>query len=119
MKRLFGLISQGLGLEGDYLERKLGPNPLTRGQSNFYPPCPDPELTLGLAVHTDLNALTVVMQSEEVCGLQVIKDGKWVAVNPVPNSFVVNLGDQLQVQLVIFPVLLIGVFQNVAFPFSL
>lgn len=65
--------------------------------ANFYPPCPDPELTLGLAVHTDLNALTVLMQSEEVSGLQVIKDGNWVAVDPVPNAFVVNLGDQLQV----------------------
>ncbi|PON87690.1 Oxoglutarate/iron-dependent dioxygenase [Trema orientale] len=97
MKRLLGLISQGLGLENDCLQNKLGENPTMNAQANFYPPCPDPELTLGLAVHTDLNALTVLMQSEEVSGLQVMKDGKWVAVDPVPDAFTINLGDQLQV----------------------
>ncbi|KAJ7953549.1 2-oxoglutarate and Fe(II)-dependent oxygenase superfamily protein [Quillaja saponaria] len=32
-----------------------------------------------------------------VTGLQVIKDGKWVPVDPVPGAFVINLGDQIQV----------------------
>ncbi|XP_048319298.2 protein DOWNY MILDEW RESISTANCE 6-like isoform X1 [Ziziphus jujuba] len=95
--RLFSLISQGLGLEEDCIQKKLGDNPKLRAQGNYYPPCPEPELTLGLAVHTDPNALTVVLQSEGVTGLQVIKDGKWVSVDPVPNAFVVNLGDQIQV----------------------
>lgn len=90
-------MSLGLGLEKDTLESKLGQNPKRRAQANFYPPCPDPDLTLGLAAHTDLCALTVLMQSEEAIGLQVIKDGKWVGVNPIPNAFVINLGDQLQV----------------------
>ncbi|KAG5020189.1 hypothetical protein JHK87_016044 [Glycine soja] len=56
---------------------------------------PDPELTLGLPVHTDFNALTIVLQSQ-VSGLQVIKDGKWIAVPVIPNAFVINLGDQIQ-----------------------
>jgi hypothetical protein len=35
-----------------------------------------------------------------VAGLQVLlKDGKWVAVNPHPDAFVINIGDQLQVNL--------------------
>ncbi|XVE85163.1 hypothetical protein DITRI_Ditri17bG0069400 [Diplodiscus trichospermus] len=97
MKRLLSLISQGLGLEKDCLERKLGEKPLLRAQGNYYPPCPNPELTLGLNVHTDLGALTIVRQSEGVTGLQVMKDGKWVAVEPIPNAFVINLGDQIQV----------------------
>ncbi|XVE92340.1 hypothetical protein REPUB_Repub01dG0088700 [Reevesia pubescens] len=97
MKRLLSLISQGLGLEKDCLEKKLGEKPLLRAQGNYYPPCPDPELTLGLNVHTDLNALTIVRQSEGVTGLQVIKDGKWVEVESIPNAFVINLGDQIQV----------------------
>jgi isopenicillin N synthase-like dioxygenase len=66
-------------------------------QANFYPPCPDPELTLGLAVHTDLTALKVLRQTEGVTGLQVLKDGNWVAFDPVPVAFVINLGDQIQV----------------------
>ncbi|KAK4597922.1 hypothetical protein RGQ29_015442 [Quercus rubra] len=97
MNRLLSLISQGLGLDKDCLRKRMGDNPRLRAQANFYPPCPDPELTLGLAVHTDLNALTVLQQSAGVTGLQVIKDGKWVAVDPIPNAFVINLGDQIQV----------------------
>ncbi|GMH20748.1 hypothetical protein Nepgr_022590 [Nepenthes gracilis] len=95
--RLLSLISQGLGLEKDCLKRRMGETPTRRLQANYYPPCPEPELTLGLAPHTDFNALTIVNQSDGVTGLQVNKDGKWVAVDPIPNSFVVNIGDQIQV----------------------
>ncbi|CAN1152249.1 Protein DOWNY MILDEW RESISTANCE 6 [Linum perenne] len=77
----------------------LGDKPRLRAHANHYPPCPEPELTLGLAVHTDPHALTVLRQREEgLHGLQVmIKDGKWVAVNPLLDAFVVNLGDQIEV----------------------
>ncbi|KAA0061396.1 protein DOWNY MILDEW RESISTANCE 6-like [Cucumis melo var. makuwa] len=63
---------------------------------NYYPPCPQPELTYGLPGHTDPNALTILLQDIHVAGLQVLKDGKWLAVNPHPNAFVINIGDQLQ-----------------------
>ncbi|XAR65121.1 Flavanone 3-dioxygenase [Bertholletia excelsa] len=95
--RVLSLISQGLGLDKSCLEAKMGENPRRRMQANYYPPCPDPELTLGLAVHTDIGALNVLRQSEGVVGLQVIKAGKWVSVSPVPNAFVINIGDQIQV----------------------
>ncbi|KAK9903871.1 hypothetical protein M0R45_000843 [Rubus argutus] len=39
----------------------------------------------------------VLRQTEGVTGLQVIKDSKWVGVDPLPNAFVINLGDQIQV----------------------
>jgi len=64
---------------------------------NYYPSCPNPDLTLGLPNHSDGSALTVLMQSN-VSGLQVFRNGKWVAVEPVANPFVVNLGDQMQVR---------------------
>lgn len=94
--RLLGLISVGLGLEEDCLLKKLGEQPRQRAQANFYPPCPDPELTMGLTEHTDLNALTVLLQSE-VSGLQVNKDGKWISVPFIPNAFVINVADQIEV----------------------
>ncbi|KAL0283679.1 UNVERIFIED_CONTAM: protein DMR6-LIKE OXYGENASE 2 [Sesamum radiatum] len=98
MRRLLSLISQGLGLKKDRLREMLGDKPRLVSQANYYPPCPQPELTLGLPAHTDLNALTVLMQSEDVTGLQVMtKDGEWIAVNPLANAFVVNIGDQIQV----------------------
>lgn len=96
MRRLLSLLSIGLGLEDDYLLKKLGEQPRLRAQANFYPPCPDPELTLGLLDHTDSNALTVLLQSQ-VSGLQVNKDGKWISVPSIPNAFVINLADQIQV----------------------
>ena len=91
MNKLMRLISQGLGLEKDSLKKRVGENPSFKAQANYYPPCPE------LNVHTDLNALTVLRQSPGVTGLQVIKDGEWVAVDFAPNAFVINLGDQIQV----------------------
>ncbi|XP_065621908.1 protein DOWNY MILDEW RESISTANCE 6 [Quercus suber] len=93
--RLEELISESLGLEKDCVKNVLG----EQGQHmavNYYPPCPEPELTYGLPAHTDPNALTILLQDLHVAGLQVLKDGKWVAVNPHPNAFVINIGDQLQ-----------------------
>ncbi|KAK4597916.1 hypothetical protein RGQ29_015437 [Quercus rubra] len=95
--RLLSLISQGLGLENDCLKRRIGENPRLNCQANYYPPCPDPELTMGLPEHNDLGSIGVLLQVEGVTGLQVIKDGKWLPVDPVPNAFVVNLADQIQV----------------------
>jgi hypothetical protein len=34
---------------------------------------------------------------QQVPGLQVLKEGRWIAVNPRPNAFVINIADQLQV----------------------
>ncbi|KAJ4726765.1 Naringenin,2-oxoglutarate 3-dioxygenase-like [Melia azedarach] len=93
--RLQELISESLGLEKDSVKNTLG----EQGQHmavNFYPPCPQPDLTYGLPGHTDPNALTILLQDLQVAGLQVLKDGKWVAVKPHPNAFVINIGDQLQ-----------------------
>lgn len=90
------LISESLGLEKDTVGRILG----QQGQHmavNCYPPCPEPELTYGLPGHTDPNALTILLQDQQVSGLQVLKDGVWLAVDPIPNAFVINIGDQLQV----------------------
>ncbi|XP_013607978.1 PREDICTED: naringenin,2-oxoglutarate 3-dioxygenase-like [Brassica oleracea var. oleracea] len=63
---------------------------------NYYPPCPQADLTFGLPGHKDPNLISALLQ-DEVSGLQVFKDGKWIAVHPVPNTFIVNVGDQMQV----------------------
>ncbi|KAK9289386.1 hypothetical protein L1049_007541 [Liquidambar formosana] len=63
---------------------------------NCYPPCPEPDLTLGMPPHSDYGFLTLVLQ-DEVEGLQIQHEGKWVTVEPTPNSFVVNVGDHLEI----------------------
>ncbi|MCO5610970.1 hypothetical protein L7F22_065217 [Adiantum nelumboides] len=63
---------------------------------NYYPACPNPDLTLGLSSHSDLGSLTIIMQ-DEVKGLQVRRGDVWIDVVHVPNSFIVLLGDQLEI----------------------
>ncbi|KAH9678356.1 protein DMR6-LIKE OXYGENASE 2 [Citrus sinensis] len=63
---------------------------------NYCPPCPQPDLTYGLPGHTDPNLITVLLQ-DDVPGLQVLRNGKWLPVSPIPNTFIVNIGDQMQV----------------------
>ncbi|XP_009335249.2 protein DMR6-LIKE OXYGENASE 2 [Pyrus x bretschneideri] len=93
--RLLESISESLGLEGDYMNKALGKH----GQHmaiNYYPTCPQPELTYGLPGHADPNVITVLLQ-DDVAGLQVLNNGKWVAVKPIPHTFIVNIADQIQV----------------------
>ncbi|KAA8526064.1 hypothetical protein F0562_007836 [Nyssa sinensis] len=93
--RLLEAISESLGLEREYISKQLGKH----GQHmamNYYPPCPQPELTYGLPGHTDPNLITILLQ-DDVPGLQVLRNGKWIAVNPIPNTFIINIGDQMQV----------------------
>ncbi|KAB2087208.1 hypothetical protein ES319_A04G087200v1 [Gossypium barbadense] len=63
---------------------------------NCFPPCPEPDLTLGMPPHSDYGFLTLLLQ-DEVEGLQIQYKGKWITVEPMPNSFVVNVGDHLEI----------------------
>ncbi|KAL3739747.1 hypothetical protein ACJRO7_021078 [Eucalyptus globulus] len=64
---------------------------------NYYPPCPRPELVTGLTPHSDSTGLTILLQVNEMEGLQVRKEGQWVSLKPLPNAFVVNVGDILEI----------------------
>lgn len=69
--------------------------------TNFYPPCPEPDLTLGMHPHSDYGFLTLLLQ-DEVEGLQIQYQDKWLTVQPIPNAFVVNIGDHLEVIYILF-----------------
>ncbi|KAF9605623.1 hypothetical protein IFM89_017966 [Coptis chinensis] len=93
--KLLEAISESLSLEKDHIAKALGDQNQSM-QINVYPPCPQPDLTLGLGAHTDPNCLTIV-QHDEVPGLQIMKDGSWFDVPSLDGAFFVNIGDQLQV----------------------
>ncbi|XP_057836524.1 protein DMR6-LIKE OXYGENASE 1 [Cryptomeria japonica] len=93
--RLMAAISEAMGQDSDYLNRVFKKHRHLMN-INYYPSCPNPDLTLGISPHSDPGGISVLMQGL-VSGLQVHRDGKWVAVEPISNAFVVNLGDQLQV----------------------
>ncbi|PON69802.1 Isopenicillin N synthase [Parasponia andersonii] len=63
---------------------------------NYFPPCPQPEQVIGLTPHSDAVGLTILLQVSKVEGLQVKKNGMWVPVKPLPNAFIVNIGDILE-----------------------
>lgn len=65
---------------------------------NYYPPCPHPELVMGLCPHADATGLTILLQVNETEGLQIKKDGAWIPVPYRPDAFVVNIGDILEVR---------------------
>ncbi|KAJ0082919.1 hypothetical protein Patl1_10086 [Pistacia atlantica] len=64
---------------------------------NYYPPCPQPELVTGLNPHSDGGGLTILLQLNEMEGLQIRKDGMWVPVKPLPDAFIINIADALEV----------------------
>ncbi|KAJ4746573.1 2-oxoglutarate (2OG) and Fe(II)-dependent oxygenase superfamily protein [Rhynchospora pubera] len=92
--RLLEAISESLGLDKQHMVKAMGKH-AQHMAINYYPPCPQPELTYGLPGHKDPNAITILLQ-DGVSGLQLMRDGKWVAVNPVEDAFIINIGDQMQ-----------------------
>ncbi|PIA54905.1 hypothetical protein AQUCO_00901070v1 [Aquilegia coerulea] len=64
--------------------------------ANCYPSCPEPDLTLGMPPHSDYGFLTLLLQGKAE-GLQIQHKGKWLIVKPLANSFVVNVGDHLEI----------------------
>ncbi|GFZ13541.1 hypothetical protein Acr_23g0019260 [Actinidia rufa] len=91
---LLDLICEGLGLEYGYFGGELSQGLLM--SINHYPLCPDPSLVLGLPKHGDPYLLTLLNQGH-VAGLQVLKNEQWLAVEPLPNAFVVNINHMLQI----------------------
>jgi isopenicillin N synthase-like dioxygenase len=60
-----------------------------------YPPTEGSKL--GVGQHSDYGFLTMIAQDETVNGLQALsRNGDWVPVDPIPNTFAVNIGDMLE-----------------------
>ncbi|XP_076883037.1 jasmonate-induced oxygenase 2-like isoform X2 [Bidens hawaiensis] len=97
-KDLLEAFSINLGYKEDYLQNKFGGDDIGAClRVNFYPKCPQPDLTLGLSSHSDPGGITFLLPDENVSGLQVRRDDQWITVKPAHHAIIVNIGDQLQV----------------------
>ncbi|XP_050226970.1 jasmonate-induced oxygenase 2-like [Mercurialis annua] len=94
--KLMELIALSLGLEANRFHGFFK-DETTFIRLNHYPPCPVPDLALGVGRHKDAGALTVLAQ-DDVGGLEVKKrSGEWIWVKPTPDSYIINVGDIIQV----------------------
>ncbi|XP_004499952.1 1-aminocyclopropane-1-carboxylate oxidase homolog 3-like, partial [Cicer arietinum] len=91
---VFELLSEALGLKSDYLEKM----DCVKGHqihNHYYPPCPQPQLTMGITSHSDPDFLTILLQ-DHIGGLQVLSNNGWVDVPPLHGALLINIGDMLQ-----------------------
>ena len=88
-----------LGLHKDFFKEKSYSEAFPAHMPIHYPPVGNQadENLWGVAEHTDYGMLTLLLQ-DDVGGLQVqTKAGNWIDAPPVDGTFVVNLGDMLEV----------------------
>ncbi|GAB4852532.1 hypothetical protein Ancab_040547 [Ancistrocladus abbreviatus] len=97
VRKIYDVLLKGLNLKG-FDESKES---LLMGRRlvnfNYYPPCPNPELTIGAGRHSDASVVTVLLQ-DDVGGLHVrAPDGEsWIHMPPTKGALVINMGDMIQ-----------------------
>ena len=102
IERLADVLLRGfsiaLGLEGDHLLQYFK-KPLSRLKVNHYPPQRSPvrEDNLGVVPHADSGGFTILWQ-DEIGGLEVQnKNGEWVGAPPVADTFIINIGNIMEI----------------------
>lgn len=94
--KLLGMIAKALKMEVKEVEETFEDG-MQSVRMTYYPPCPQPELVMGLTPHSDATGITILGQVNGVDGLEIKKDGIWIPVRIDPDALVVNIGDILEV----------------------
>jgi len=93
-RELVGAISISLGLPPESMDRYFE-KPTTFLRLLHYPTQPEEAGLFGSAPHTDYGYITLLAQ-DDVGGLEVKnKAGDWIPAPPIPDTFVMNVGDIL------------------------
>ncbi|KAK8651373.1 hypothetical protein V6N13_140977 [Hibiscus sabdariffa] len=89
-------ISLLMGMDKDGLQRSYGKTKQAM-RMNYYPPCSRPDLVLGINHHSDPDIITLLLQDDEIPGLQIKHKEEWILVKPIHNAIVVNVGDVMEI----------------------
>jgi isopenicillin N synthase-like dioxygenase len=83
-----------LDLPPDYFTSEFcQPRPFTPFRIFHYP---GSDIRQGVGRHTDYGCLTILW-TDEVGGLEVeTRQGEWIAADPIPGTFIVNVGDMME-----------------------
>ncbi len=93
--RLMSGISQSLGLPASYFHTHYTRDPTVLFRVFHYPAQPVFDQTSwGVGEHTDYGVLTILKQ-DEIGGLQIKRDDRWMDAPPIDDTFVCNIGDML------------------------
>ncbi|KAJ0790597.1 putative aminocyclopropanecarboxylate oxidase [Helianthus annuus] len=97
-EKLMKVMDENLGIAKGHIKKMFNDgdeeNAFFGTKVSHYPPCPHPERVTGLRAHTDAGGVILLFQDDEVGGLEILKDGKWTDVQPIPNAICINTGDQ-------------------------
>ncbi|GAV84099.1 2OG-FeII_Oxy domain-containing protein/DIOX_N domain-containing protein [Cephalotus follicularis] len=97
VNQLFKSLSLGLGLQEQELKESIGGDELVYLlKINYYPPCPLPDLVLGVPPHTDMSCITILVPND-VQGLQANRDGNWYDIKYIPDALIIHIGDQMEI----------------------
>jgi isopenicillin N synthase-like dioxygenase len=94
--RLLGAFAEALDQPADALEPIYGDTPNQHIKIIRYPGRDATGSDQGVGAHKDSGFLTLLLQDQQR-GLQVEgEDGRWIDAEPVPGTFVVNIGELLE-----------------------
>lgn len=94
-KQIIQVVVESLELNPNYLQKEVEDGSQVVAV-NFYPACPEPELTFGIPPHSDYGSITILHQSDP--GLQILDSNKnWIPVPLIEGALIVQLGDQMEV----------------------
>ncbi|GLT51276.1 hypothetical protein SLA2020_246970 [Shorea laevis] len=93
---LLGLIAKALKIEEKEM-KEIFEDGMQSVRLALYPPCPQPELVIGITPHSDTTGITILNQVNGVDGLQIKRDGIWYPISFLPDALVVNVGDILEI----------------------
>ncbi|CAH1440009.1 unnamed protein product [Lactuca virosa] len=93
-QKVAAILAEQLGYKPDSFERDCSTTSCYL-RLNRYPACPISPEVFGLMPHTDSDFLTILHQ-DQIGGLQLVKDGRWISVKPNPEALIINIRDLFQ-----------------------